>query len=407
MSLINQMLKDLEQRGGFPSDTKFEPAQSKSLGSDQPENKGKYTFLKISGALILMYCAVYLWVKNPTIFKAPHLNATTDVAYNTPNAVIANAPPLPTPPAVAEPQAPVAQVTAEIVKKVDVVTTNVVEKNKVNEHIQNVAPNEIDAKKTKKVSPSPKVEHETVEEKVLTPSDFENIAPATIAPVEIKRTKIASKPMPSTTNNQATEGFSKQESPAQKSVNLYNLALKEFEKGRTHEAEEQLSKAIQANPANEDARQMLAALMVDNKKIPEAKNLLADGLTLNPQQTGFRMAVARLQLESGEKQNALDTLMQGINDARKNADYQSFLAALLQRADRHEEAVTYYNAAIGLQSQNPNALVGLGISLQALGKYEEAQSAFNRALSSNGLNAELTSYVEQRLKQVNQHLKTP
>ena len=79
MSLINQMLKDLEQRGGFPSDTKFEPAKTKSLGTEQVENKGKYTFLKISGALILLYCAVYIWVKNPNIFKAPHVSQTANV----------------------------------------------------------------------------------------------------------------------------------------------------------------------------------------------------------------------------------------------------------------------------------------------------------------------------------------
>ena len=40
MSLINQMLKDLEQRGGFPSDTKFEPANSKSLGKHQEKKAG-------------------------------------------------------------------------------------------------------------------------------------------------------------------------------------------------------------------------------------------------------------------------------------------------------------------------------------------------------------------------------
>ena len=202
--------------------------------------------------------------------------------------------------------------------------------------------------------------------------------------------------------NQPVEGFTKQENPTQKSANLYNLALKEFEKGRSHEAEDLLTKAISENSANEDARQMLAALLVDNKKITDAKNLLADGLVLNPKQTGFRMAVARLQLEGGDKQGALDTLMQGVNDARKNADYQSFLATLLQRAERHEDAVTYYNAALSLQGKNPNALIGLGISLQALGKNEEAESAYTRALSNGNLSAELTIFVEQRLKQVRQ-----
>jgi len=64
--------------------------------------------------------------------------------------------------------------------------------------------------------------------------------------------------------------------------------------------------------------------------------------------------------------------------------------------------VTYYNAAINLQGQNPNALIGLGISLQALGKNEEAESAYTRALSNGNLSAELTIFVEQRLKQVRQ-----
>jgi MSHA biogenesis protein MshN len=121
------------------------------------------------------------------------------------------------------------------------------------------------------------------------------------------------------------------------------------------------------------------------------------------------MALARLQVETGDVNGALITLEQGLTYAKNNGNYQVFLATLLQRANRHEEAIAQYQAALSLNSASnsatSNALVGLGISLQAMDKLKESQEAFSRAQSSATLSPELLSFVEQRIKQIQQRLQ--
>jgi MSHA biogenesis protein MshN len=117
------------------------------------------------------------------------------------------------------------------------------------------------------------------------------------------------------------------------------------------------------------------------------------------------MALARLQVEAGDITDGLNTLEQGLSFAKNDADYQNFLATLLQRANRHEEAINHYTNALSLNSTSPSSLIGLGISLQAVGKLEQSQEAFTRAQSIATLSPELSVFVEQRIKQINQRLQ--
>ena len=116
------------------------------------------------------------------------------------------------------------------------------------------------------------------------------------------------------------------------------------------------------------------------------------------------MALARLQVEAGDRAGALNTLVQGLMYVKTNPDYQSSYAALLQRAERHVEAIEHYMSALSVNNNATNSLIGLGISLRAIEKLENAQEAFTRAQSSTTLSPELSLFIEQQLKQINQRL---
>ena len=193
--------------------------------------------------------------------------------------------------------------------------------------------------------------------------------------------------------------------PEQRSSNLYRQALSNLQQGRVSEAQENLTQALEANPANQDARQTLAGLLLDNKRNDEAKATLAAGLSITPEQSDFRMALARLQIEAGDRSTALATLEQGLPYAKNNAEYQSFTATMLQRAERHDEAINHYTTALSLNANNPSALIGLGISSQVVGNLESAKEAFTRAQTSTTLTPELSTFVNQQLKQINQKLR--
>lgn len=197
----------------------------------------------------------------------------------------------------------------------------------------------------------------------------------------------------------ATDKQIKEITPLQRAENDYGKAVALLQQGRVAEASELLGKVLQLDPANTSARQTLAGLLVEGKRYDEAQRSLQDGLKLDPSQTGLAMILARLQVEQGDIQSALKTLQRSLPYAVERPDYQAFLAALLQREGRHKEAIEHYSQALRKSPGSGVWLMGLGISLQAENRLAEAQEAFNRAKASHTLSPELQAFVDQQLKQ--------
>jgi len=196
----------------------------------------------------------------------------------------------------------------------------------------------------------------------------------------------------------ATDKQIKEITPLQRAENEYGKAVALLQQGRVEEASELLGKVLQFDPANTSARQTLAGLLVEGKRYDEAQRSLQDGLKLDPSQTGLAMILARLQVEQGDIQSALKTLQRSLPYAVERPDYQAFLAALLQREGRHKEAIEHYSQALRKSPGSGVWLMGLGISLQAENRLAEAQEAFNRAKASHTLSPELQAFVDQQLK---------
>ena len=187
---------------------------------------------------------------------------------------------------------------------------------------------------------------------------------------------------------------------AQMAENEYREAANFLGQGRLVEAQDSFRQALQNNPLHAGARQGLFGLLVDAKRTPEAEQLLKEGLKLNANQPGLALALARLQLDRADANAAIETLQASAASAQNSPDYLAFFAGLLQRQSRHREAVEQYLAALRLAPNSGVWLMGLGISLQALGRNTDAQDAFRRARASNTLNAELQAFVDQRLRQL-------
>ncbi|HVS25955.1 MAG TPA: tetratricopeptide repeat protein [Burkholderiales bacterium] len=216
--------------------------------------------------------------------------------------------------------------------------------------------------------------------------------PANEPPVKAK-----SKPAPASVA--AINKQMRQETPQQQAENEYRKALAHLQQGKIQVAEESFRQALRLNSNYAAARLALTVLLLQEKRANDAENLLREGLDQESGQAGFSMMLARIQVEKGESQAALETLQKTLPHAAQNADYRAFLAALLQRKSRHGEAVEQYQAALQLKPAGV-WYMGLGISLQALQRLPEARDAFQQAMVSGALNPELQAYVEQRLKQV-------
>ncbi len=192
----------------------------------------------------------------------------------------------------------------------------------------------------------------------------------------------------------------KETTPHQHAENAYNNAISLISAGQKAEAIAALETILLSHPKHAAARQTLVGLLLDAKRPGDAARVLEEGLTLDPKQTGMAMILARIQIERGGSAVALATLQRSLPHAVNRPDYLAFTAAMLQREKRHREAITHFAHAVRLSPQNAHWWMGYGVSLQAEGQPKEARQAFVRARDLRKLPPELQAFVEQKISQI-------
>jgi tetratricopeptide (TPR) repeat protein len=202
---------------------------------------------------------------------------------------------------------------------------------------------------------------------------------------------------------QQAEGISKQPTrltPKQQAENEFHRAYQLMTQGRNTEAMAGYATALQLDATHALARQNMVSMLLEQNRKADAERVLQEGLDINRQETGFALLLARLQAERNALPQALDTMALSLPYAGKQPEYLAILAALMQRQHRHKEAVEYYKQALQLKPDSGVWLMGLGISLRAEKRNDEAVYAFKQALASHTLNTELKAFVEQQLKEL-------
>ncbi len=192
----------------------------------------------------------------------------------------------------------------------------------------------------------------------------------------------------------------KEVSPQQQAENEFRKANLLAQQGKFKEAAAGYEAALRLDLVHDMAREALVAVSLESKLNADAEKTLQEGLKQNSKQTHFAMLLARLQVERNALPLALETLEKTLPYADQQADYQAFVAALLQRQNRHKEAITHYQLALQMSPNSGLWLMGLGISLQALQRKEDARDAYKRAIESRNLSPELQAFVVQRMKEI-------
>ena len=192
----------------------------------------------------------------------------------------------------------------------------------------------------------------------------------------------------------------KQVSPEQRADAEFRQAVASMRKGHIADAIAGYRAVLRLDAGHDEARQALVVLLLESKQGAEAERILQDRLNAKPGHTGFAMLLARLQVEHGAFEQAVVTLEKSLPFADAQADYQAFFAALLQRQSRHKEAITHYQIALQLAPGNSIWLMGYGISLQEVQRTDDARDAYKRALESKTLSPELQAFVQMKIKEL-------
>jgi tetratricopeptide (TPR) repeat protein len=167
--------------------------------------------------------------------------------------------------------------------------------------------------------------------------------------------------------------------------------------GQASQALLSLTDLISKYPEFYPAREPLANLLLRQGEYKKADVVITAGLRQRPDDLSLISLKAHLLVNQGKTHEALRILEVSEPDSQKNPDYISFLAALYQRTGQPQMAMQLYEQL--LKSQPPRAVwwIGLGVAFESLDKPNEAKEAYIRAGNTENLSPELRAFVDSRL----------
>ena len=372
MSIINKMLKELDQRQASPSPGG--PAVRPTRVGVGTAGKGKEAFWRLLAFLMLASVA---WIAT-VAYQMQVQPLVTSLAFKAAEDASARRVPPPPVPVAAIPALPEQGTALPLVNP---------ESLKLAPSIQTPIPSE----------PAPRP--------LAAPG--RNLSAAKVPPgepgtPEAGRSPQPPKPLAGPAEGKANQGkVEKGDRPR----TPQDLAESEFRRGagllnqgRASDAEGAFSAALNADRNHESARQALIALLLDRRQIDPARRLLQDGLAINSGNAVFASSLARILIEAKEYDGALNVLQGASAAGASSAEYQALVGAAYQRLGNHRQAMEAYQAALRIVPGSGSSWIGLAISLEALDHPPEAAEAYRRALATGTLTPDLRDYAETSLR---------
>ena len=428
MSLVNKMLRDLDARSAGAGERGSIPLTVSPLpGDDEKTTRwGPLTVFAVIGLSLSAAIQFNLLpignmgnmgsignMGNPVNAGKPAAPAVVAVVAPPPVPAPVSAPapePIPAPPAEATPAtatavspAPTLAVSGATTAPAPVVEAGL----RIESALLSPPPLSQEA-----VAPEPKTKVETTREAKPKPESKSNSAPA-----PVRRAEPIAKPEP---KPEARPDIKPEPKPLvavapppadgriDKQVNRtaaneraeaeYRQGVQAQRQGSADEALVRFRRAVSDQPEHMAARQALAGLLIELRRLDEAEAVLRPAAEAGSSRLVFATLLARLKVERGDTAAALEVLLPQSAAGDRNADYQGFVAVLLNRLGRHGDAALRYRAATRLSPNEARWWAGLGIALDADGKVSEARDAYQHARSLPGLPVELLAHIEQRLK---------
>lgn len=177
----------------------------------------------------------------------------------------------------------------------------------------------------------------------------------------------------------------------------YQEAEQLIEQRSFPEAIETLRKVLQLAPKFHPARLALAELLEKHQDIAAATALIQEGLRENPQAVDFIQAQAQLFLTQEKPLLALKILNTIKPQLEDNPDYYALMAGVYHHLGEYSQAISIYRKLLSYNPSNSVWWLGLGVSCEQQGSRKAAIAAFRHAHDLYSLQPTLQNYVDARL----------
>ncbi len=194
--------------------------------------------------------------------------------------------------------------------------------------------------------------------------------------------------------NPGTMHISRTPSPrSDDQVAAIQQAEQAFARGDTAGGLARLKTAAARFHGNEKLHLVYARHLLQAGRNAEAETTLRDGLKQAPRAAALAQMLAHLRYDAGDSAGALAVLTRSAPPVAQALEYHEFLAALQQRQGDHAAAVATYREVLQAAPSHGTAWMGLAISLAALDARREAVAAFTQARTSGTLSQTMDTYA--------------
>ncbi len=218
---------------------------------------------------------------------------------------------------------------------------------------------------------------------------------------------------------------------------LIHHAIQYLQSGKLPDAEILLKRALQIEPENFDALNLLGTTLAQQGRLEESADILFEAVKLNPTNPSGNYTLANVLMLLNEHEKALEfhenvfkldpngywvNINYGISLSRLNrheeaihkyrkaveidpslAEGWSNLSNCLKELKRFDEALAYYDKAIQLNSNYAEAWFNKGVTLNNLKRHDEALAHFDHAIQLNPEYAEAWSGKGVALSNLERH----
>lgn len=180
-------------------------------------------------------------------------------------------------------------------------------------------------------------------------------------------------------------------------VEQYRKAINAAENNQTDNAISQLSDLLKVDPTYNEARVSLIALLINYNQNTKAKKIIEEGLNIDPEYPVFIELKSRIFALEGKNAEALNLLQSLSPPINENLEYYALMAALYEKTNNNALAVQLYRQLIGINSNDGSLWLGLGVSLDKLGQNQAARDAYKKAIAQGKLSVDSIKYIQDRL----------
>ena len=395
MSVINQMLKDLEERNQPANEV---PAGNPIIVNQPAKSTSSIVIVLVSVALsVLIAGAVWLYLENQKL-QLSQKDVSQPVSQGKPairegattqTVSESSVSSLPTDQALVN-QAQNEQDTSEQAFE------NSLKKN-VNANVETNLQANVDT-----VNSQDRITSQNV---TSTESKANLAEPVQTTVSDVSDEPVAEVQKPSTSENTAKIDSKpslsiarKQLSPEQLAAQKMSQVDKAMMEGEGQKAEQLLQDVVLLTPMNTEARKQLAALWFAQGQLQGALNVLNQGVVVMPDFADFRLMKAKILLQQNNAQGAYQSLM--ALPRHPQIEYQSLLAQAAQQVGELSASINAYRQLVLLQPSKGKWHLGLAIALDRSSQFGEAVKAYREAIALGDISPQSRQFAQQRMTEL-------